>query len=407
MVQRTRLAVVSTLSVPLLAACASGVVPLASPKPSQTAATASTPSLSSAPTPSPASGGRFTIDLTWVSELTGWALSADECASGLCPELSSTTDGGNTWHELPNPPASIQNGTVNCANVACISHVRFASTLFGYLYGPALLVTSNGGRSWRPEHSLPVEALEPTQGRVYRIVYDHGGCPGPCDRTLETAPAGSATWRTLLTIPFITNVASRQDTAQLVMQGSQYVYIAIYGDLAAGGGSQQAVLFRSVDAGRTWRRLRDPCGGSGIAANDATSFAASTGGFTVALCVPRGENRGIFVVTSNNAGASWGPPHPAPGSFVQLLAAASPTHLALATAPINGSGPITYTLYVSTDGGAHWRLAVSDPEVLDAAALGSAFLGFEDSLFGRWVGFEGTIWTTEDGGAHWTRRPFI
>jgi len=333
-------------------------------------------------------------------------LSAVECASGLCPELASTIDGGKTWRRLPSPPAFIQSGTVDCSTAACIPHVRFASTMFGYLYGPALLVTSDGGQTWRPEKSLPVEALEPTEGHVYRIVYDHGGCPGPCNRTVEVAPAGSATWRTVLTIPFM-DVASRQDSAQLVTQGSQDVYIAIYGDPAAGGGAQQAVLFRSLDAGRTWRRLGDPCGGSGTAVNDAASLAASAGGFAVVLCVPRGGNSGLFVVTTGNSGATWGPPHPAPGSFLQLIAAASPTHLALATAPMNGNGPVTYTLYVSADGGAHWSLAVSDPEYLDAAAPGSAFLGFEDSVVGRWVGFERAIWTTEDGGATWTRRPFL
>ena len=358
------------------------------------------------PTPS-TSRGPFVIDLTWVSDLTGWALSASVCDSGLCPELASTSDGGKTWQQLPNPPAAIQNGSVNCANVACVSHVRFATALFGYLYGPALLVTSDGGRSWRPEQSLPVEALEPSQGRVYRLVYDHGGCPGPCDRIVETAPAGSASWRTLVNIPFVTNVTSRQDTAQLVTQGSQNLYVVIYGDLAAGGGTQQTILFRSLDAGRTWRQLPDPCG-SASAINDAIGFATSSGGFAAALCTPRNGNTatGDFTVTSNNAAASWGPPHPAPGSYQGAIAAASPTHLVLATGPISGSGPITYTLYVSSDAGAHWALAASAPEQLDAAAPYSAFLGFEDSLVGRWVGFEGAIWTTYDGGAHWIRRAF-
>ncbi|MGA8635926.1 MAG: sialidase family protein [Candidatus Dormiibacterota bacterium] len=332
-------------------------------------------------------------------------MSAAECASGLCAELASTIDGGKTWRQLPSPPVLIASGTVDCSKAVCISHIRFATRMLGYLYGPALLVTSNGGQSWRPEESLPVEALEPTHGQVYRIVYDHGGCPGPCDRTVEVASAGSAAWRTVLSIPFMA-VESRQDSAQLVTQGSQDIYIAIYGDLAAGGGTQQAVLFRSLDAGRTWRRFGDPCGGSGAAVNDAISLAASTGGFVVTLCVPRIGNSRVFVVTSSNGGTTWGPPHPAPSSVLQLIAAASPTHLALATGPTTGSGPITYTLYVSGDGGAHWSLAVSDPEYLDAAAPGSAFLGFEDSLVGRWVGFERAIWTTQDGGALWTRRPF-
>jgi photosystem II stability/assembly factor-like uncharacterized protein len=63
-------------------------------------------------------------------------------------------------------------------------------------------------------------------------------------------------------------------------------------------------------------------------------------------------------------------------------------------------------MYVSTDGGAHWVLTVSDAEVLDSAAPGSAFLGLQDSTVGRWVGYEGAIWTTYDGGPHWVRRSF-
>ena len=399
---------VATLSVAFLAGCAAGSTSVPpSSRLSPSAPTESAPALAATtPTPTSPSHGPYIVDLTWVSDQTGWALSAAVCASGLCAELASTIDGGKTWRQLPSPPALIPSGTVDCSKAACISHIRFASRMFGYLYGPALLVTSNGGQSWRPEESLPVEALEPTHGQVYRIVYDHGGCPGPCDRTVEVAPAGSAAWRTGLTIPFMA-VESRQDSAELVTQGSQDIYIAIYGDLAAGGGTQQAVLFRSLDAGRTWRRFGDPCGGSGAAVNDATSLAASTGGFVVALCAPRSGNSHLFVVTSSNEGTTWGPPHPVPSSVLQLIAAASPTHLALATGPTTGSGPITYTLYVSADGGAHWSLAVRDPEYLDAAAPGSAFLGFEDALVGRWVGFEGAIWTTQDGGALWTRRPFL
>lgn len=407
MAHRVRLGIAAMLAVMLLAGCASGSAPpRASSRLSPSAAPESTPSLAeTTPTPSSASAGPFIVDLTWVSEQAGWALSAVECASGLCAELASTVDGGKTWRQLPSPPALIQSGPVDCSKTACISHVRFATRMFGYLYGPALLVTSDGGQTWRPERSLPVEALEPTQGHVYRIVYDHGGCPGPCDRTVEVAPPGSETWRTVLAIPFM-EVASRQDSAQLVTQGSQDIYIAIYGDLGAGGGTQQAILFRSLDAGRIWHRFGDPCGGTGTSVNDAVSIAASARGFLVTLCAPRSGDSSLFVVTSSSGGASWGPPHHVPGSFLQVIAAASATHLAVATAPTTGSGLITYTLYVSTDGGAHWSVAVSDPEYLDAAAPGGAFLGFEDSLVGRWVGFEGAIWTTQDGGLLWTRRPF-
>jgi hypothetical protein len=391
----------------VLAACSPPIQTAVPSRPSSSASAAatSTPAVTGkVPVPS-TSSGPFIVDLTWVSDLTGWALSAVKCGVALCTELTSTTDGGRTWHALPSPPAKIQNGTVDCSKVACVTHVRFATATLGYLYGPAFLVTSDGGQSWRPQASTPVEALEPTQVGVYRIVYAHGGCPGPCSRTVEVAQPGSSSWRTLVTIPHL-NVPSHQDTAQLVPQGSQDIYIPIYGDLAAGAGTQQAVVMRSLDAGRTWHQVDDPCVSAAPGINVAIGFAASAGGFAAAFCVPRVGGAGGFVVTSNSAGTMWGPPHRVPDSSIQLLAAASPTHLALATAPSGGSGPITYTLYVSTDSGAHWVLTVSDAEVLDSAAPGSAFLGFEDSSVGRWVGYEGAIWTTDDGGVHWVRRPF-
>lgn len=202
MARSVRFGVAATLAVVFLAGCASGSTPPpASSMLSPSATTESTPSSAvTTPTPSSDSAGPFIVDLTWVSDQAGWALSAVECASGLCPELASTVDGGKTWRQLPSPPALIQSGSLDCSKTACISHVRFATTMFGYLYAPALLVTSDGGQTWRAERTLPVEALEPTQGHVYRIVYDHGGCPGPCDRTVAVAPAGSETWRTVLTI---------------------------------------------------------------------------------------------------------------------------------------------------------------------------------------------------------------
>ena len=326
---------VATLSVVFLAGCAAGSTSVPpSSRLSPSAPTESTPALAATtPTPTSPSRGPYIVDLTWVSDQTGWALSAAECASGLCAELASTIDGGKTWRQLPSSPALIASGTVDCSKAVCISHIRFATRMLGYLYGPALLVTSNGGQSWRPEESLPVEALEPTHGQVYRIVYDHGGCPGPCDRTVEVASAGSAAWRTVLSIPFMA-VELRQDSAQLVTQGSQDIYIAIYGDLAAGGGTQQAVLFRSLDAGRTWRRFGDPCGGSGAAVNDAISLAASTGGFR--RHAVRAPDRQLPCVRCDLRATEARPgvlrtPRLVPSS--QLIAAASPTHLALATRP--------------------------------------------------------------------------
>ncbi len=143
------------------------------------------------------------MDLTWVGDQRGWALAAVLCARGLCPRVAATGDGGRTWTALPVPPGIIQdeNGTADCAAVACVSQIRFATTEVGYLFGPALYQTDDSGRTWHWVPSRPVEALEPFAGTVVPVVYDHLGCPGPCTRTVQEATAGSGTWHTLLRIP--------------------------------------------------------------------------------------------------------------------------------------------------------------------------------------------------------------
>ncbi|MBJ7609595.1 MAG: hypothetical protein JF887_09245 [Candidatus Dormibacteraeota bacterium] len=348
------------------------------------------------------------IDLTWISDQLGWALSNTGCGASLCRSLASTSDGGQSWHQMPALPATAGTPSNSCLNAGCgVSGVRFADRLNGYLYGPDLLVTHDSGRSWQPEAAPSVEALEPDQGTVFRVVYTSGGCPGPCDRVVQAAPAGSTNWRTLTNIPF-QGIPSRGTRAELIAQ-APHLYVAIYGDLAAGAGTQEAIVRRSLDGGRTWTQFRDPClGGSSVMPDIqvAVAFAAAPGGFLAALCAPRGNQTDQFVVTSQNSGSAWGDRHPVAGQFLGLIAAADAAHITAGTAPSSGNGIVGYTLMASSDGGLHWSVAVSDPERIDANTVNAGFLGFEDVAVGRWVGDEHAIWTTHDGGLHWTRRPF-
>jgi hypothetical protein len=57
------------------------------------------------------------------------------------------------------------------------------------------------------------------------------------------------------------------------------------------------------------------------------------------------------------------PAAPGPGGtrhHLSLIAAASPARLAGATGRVTGSGPFTYRMVVSADGGLHWATAVTD-----------------------------------------------
>lgn len=362
-------------------------------------------SASSGLTPPTTLAGSFVIDLTWVSNRRGWVLAAAPCARGLCPEVARTVNGGRTWQPLQTPPGFIEDERVDCSRKPCVTQIRFVTASVGYLFGPALFISRDGGRSWVRQTSPPVEALEPASSTVVRVVYDHTGCPGPCHRTVEQAQRGSTIWRPQLRLG-LPRADSREGRAQTIREGSQVIYVPIYGDLAAGAGTLHAIIFRSLDGGRTWRRLDDPCGGNGRHVYDAIGLAAAPGGVVTTLCAPRGGNpTGDFVLTSTNHGSSWQSRHPVPRS-PRLIAAASRSHIVVADGQVSGNGLYTYHLAVSADGGRHWNTVVSDRERIDPAAPSTAFLGFEDAKVGRWVGNARAIWTTQDGGVHWTRRPF-
>jgi photosystem II stability/assembly factor-like uncharacterized protein len=375
------------------------------PMPTRARTTAVTDS-KGAPARSPL-GGSFLMDLTWVSDRHGWALAAAPCGRELCPRLATTTDGGQTWTALPAPLGRVgPNGTPGCARLGCVSQIRFATATVGYLFGPALFQTSDGGRSWRRLPGRPVEALEPSAGTVVRVVYDHTGCPGPCDRTVQETTRGSAAWHTVLRIPAA--AAAGGIAAQLVRQGTSVLYVLLYGHTAGGAEQAHTVILRSTDGGATWQRLADPCPGTGLDEHDTSGLAAAPGGFAAVLCPPRSGTGTMFVRTSPDNGSSWGPPRPVPGGTrddLSLIAAASAAHLVLATGGDSFQGPSRYELLVSTGGGLHWSTRVTGTAQLDSSAPGAAFLGFEDAWVGRWISDAWDIWTTGDAGQHWRRLP--
>lgn len=106
-------------------------------------------------------------DMSWTSTTDGWALASQPCLTGTCPRLAHTTDGGAHWSQLPDPPAQLQDGTVDCSVRTCVSNIWFASPTIGYLYGPGLLATTDGGRTWQSQPGLDVETLA-QQGAVRR-----------------------------------------------------------------------------------------------------------------------------------------------------------------------------------------------------------------------------------------------
>lgn len=285
-----------------------------------------------------------------------------------------------------------------------MSHIRFASTSIGYLFGPALFVTRDGGRHWARTPGPLVEALQPGVGHVLRVAYAHSGCPGPCGRVIQEAAPGSSSWHTVLALGR-TDAAFQGGPAQIVRAGSA-IYVPVYGNLAAG--DWPTIIFRSLDGGLRWTQVTDPCGRSAKTFYAAVGLAVTRGGFVAAACSPLDLTSPALVVTSTDNARFWGPARPVPGTAIDagLIAATNPCHLVVASAPVSGSGPFTYRLLTSSDGGRHWKISVTDPEQIVSGTPATAYLGFEDQNSGWWVGFANTIWVTHGAGTHWARLPF-
>ena len=249
-----------------------------------------------------------------------------------------------------------------------------------------------------------MEALTVADGNVYRVAYGHGGCPGPCQPTLQEAAIGSTAWHTLvgqLAYP------ARSSQAQIVASASTLL-VAMYGS-QAGPTSAQAVVYRSSDGGASWQQRADPCSGPGPGGNeqeeDLIDLANGPGGFFAGLCSPH-TGSGAFAVTSTDAGESWQMAGPLPNvAGLALLAAAGPATLAVSTGAMGGSGTFVAQLLVSVDAGQHWTTAATDSQQLTQEGT-SAWLGFETSRVGRWISNPNRIWTTYDGGLHWSRTAF-
>lgn len=358
-------------------------------------------SFSTTATPSPADWSLD--DLSWVSASDGWALGGLPCAAGLCAEVAQTEDGGANWQPVGEPSAVLASDAPNCSSTVCVSSLRFANANDGYLFGPALLMTVDGGRGWQVQPGPQIETLAVVDGGVFRIAYNTTGCPGPCDPSLQEAFAGSTTWRTLINV---LDTPGRSDSAQIVNSGST-VIVATYGDLA-GPVSAQAVVYLSTDGGHSWQQEADPCSGKGIPGEevDLVTLAAAPGGFFAGACLPHLTATGGFLVVSTDGGKNWHRAAALPAKGFPTLTAASATNLALSNNVATSATSLKAMIWISTDQGQRWSTAATETIPQPEPYMSPQWLGFETPQVGRWIADPHNIWTTTDGGLHWREAAF-
>ena len=279
--------------------------------------------------------------VTFVSVGVGMVIGLSTCGDVQCLRLAKTIDSGHTWTWLAG-------GGLSGLSLADGWQLRFADAQNGWISGPLLFATHNGGRTWT-QIALPglgsrtgsVGALEVADGRVFAEVAEgtdqdtygpvvlfstevskdswaavgnvatgSAGYPGEISvaqgaiwamlhpgvvsqdhgvevHSLLYHSTDGVTWHdSLLPCPPLT-------VASVAAATSTRVFIVCSGGVAAG--SQVKTAYLSNDGGANYKRVGDP-----PFAGDFDEVAASPLAFSVAVA-----SGATYIYTSFNEGRDW------------------------------------------------------------------------------------------------------
>jgi photosystem II stability/assembly factor-like uncharacterized protein len=342
-------------------------------------------------------------DLSWVDAHHGWALVARPCGPDhrRCAVVYRTTNGGGRWQRVAAPEIRVNmdsefvGGCVE--SKSCVSRLWFADRRIGYLFGPGLFMTTDGGRSWTRQPGPFVESLAGSPTRVFRLAFPGTGCPGPCDTRLEATVPRQSDWTGIRhRLPKLGGYGGE------VLVANNNVYVIFVGHLA-GGVTSRADIEVSHDAGVSWSVVDDPCGTYHGAEVDTVTAAAAGDAFAV-LCVTKGGELASFIVVSGDGARSFAPRHVTRLRHASVIGVGNSHTLAVGGPFTRGSGWVDYRLDVTRDGGRSWTTVVRDrAEVTEDLLAGG--LDFRTTTTASWVGYPYRIWQTTDSLRHWAAQP--
>jgi len=336
-----------------------------------------------------------------VSATTGFVIGIDSsCPASTCVALARTTDGGTSWTAVPAPPAGyVSHGVQPSSTVPSVSEVRFADELDGWMYGPSLFATHNGGTTWqRVNLSGSVISLETSGGDVDAVVSPCTGeeeCTGPLQ--LYQASATGGRFVPVLTGPSVNSSATTEELLSLHAPAG-------FADMS-GSDALPATVYATEDLAKAsgWKAFPDPC--VVVQGDLLVEFVAPDATSLYTLCSGTGaagsEMKSVVKTTGGNSRVAGTPP---PAGDSEALAV-SPSSGTLVAAAASGAS----WLYRSTDGGTSWTTA----ETYNDGGIGFNDLGFTTSTQGVVIhGYPGPpadfvskLLMTTNGGATWAVVP--
>jgi len=327
-----------------------------------------------------------TQSITWTTPRSGWVLGTVPCRASTCTAVVGTADGTH-WALLGRLSAPIAH-----SGERGVTEIRMATQKAGWVFGPGLLGTADGGRSWRAE-AIPgsgrqVLDIAATAKAAYAIV---SSCVvgRPCQRNLSVWRTGRqrpAWQRVPISLPpntgatvaiggstvylvdpqpyptpdaFYASVGGgpfakrpvpcpkRHDGSLVDVAPVTSTRVALVCVIGPGFGSAEKTVFRSADTGRTDRSAgQTPIPG-------ITSEIAATRSGT--LAVASSASRGSFVYL-NTGGTRWTTPLPKPNDGGALW-----NDLVFDTSRVGWVvyGPVNFSdlgvVYRTADGGRSWH----------------------------------------------------
>jgi photosystem II stability/assembly factor-like uncharacterized protein len=272
------------------------------------------------------------------SPASGVVLGAVGCRAGRActARLAATTDAGAHWRFLNAPDVQLPalGHTTRPANV---SSTVFASGRDGWLYGPALWATHDGGTHW---HKLSlggtIGPVAASAGTVYAVVSPPGGKPAE----LFASPAGRDAWARVRRLTGST--------------------LAVYGHAAWLGTSTH--LWATADGVR-WHKYPFRCPGTKAGGYALAGVAAASPSDVAFVCLGMAAagQQEKEILRSVNGGKTVHLAGPAPlGGFGGVIA--TPPHrpgvITLATEYFldrSANGGKTWTTKYYDSGGAPWN----------------------------------------------------
>jgi photosystem II stability/assembly factor-like uncharacterized protein len=331
------------------------------------------------------------VGASFITPDTGWVLGRPRgCLS--CAMLVHTADGGRRWHVLPSPPAPTG---IDVSPATGVSNIAFADAANGFLYGPDLLASHDGGRSWTRQPLPPVQDLGIGGGRAYVLTQDASTWG------LRRTVIGSTQWARLPLPAGAVLPAGSSNMLRLYIEGTTLVLLRTGSagvDVSAG---QIGRLWISTAAGTAWQPRNVPCRAPAGGGAQVLSIAPGHPDAWLLDCFnndqsSQEQNTRHILYGTIDGGLSWvRMPNPTSHNLPELLADNGADHAFLATAGTDDFLAGTF------DGGLHWRLLIRS---------GGSFHGWADLRFlDARTGFVVApvtyppehLYRTDDGGRTW------